>query len=180
MLDSGEGVTHTVPIYEGYAIPHFITEIPICGHDLTSYLMQLLIERHPSQFNGSEEQRAGAWDAAVEIKHMYGQVALDFDAELKTSDDGNAAPKEYKLPSSHKITVTKEALECPEILFTPSHRRDQADENNEGIHQYTYQAIVKCDRDIWSDLFKNIVLAGGCTMFKGMQARMKKDRKSVV
>ena len=41
-------------------------------------------------------------------------------------------------------------------------------ENNEaedGIHQYTYNAIMKCERDIWRDLFRNIVLAGGCTMF---------------
>lgn len=138
VLDAGEGVTHTVPIYEGYAIPHFITEIPICGNDLTQYLMNLLIERHPSQFSGSEEQRASAWDAAIEIKHKFGQVALDFDAELKTSEDPHAVPKEYKLPSQHKITVTKEALECPEILFQPSYRRDVSDENNEGIHQYTY------------------------------------------
>ncbi len=49
------------------------------------------------------------------------------------------------------------------------------EDNQDGIHQYTYNAIIKCERDIWQDLFKNIVLAGGCTMFKGMQARMQKE-----
>ena len=46
------------------------------------------------------------------------------------------------------------------------------EESQDGIHQHTYNAIIKCERDIWKDLFKNIVLAGGCTMFKGMKERM--------
>jgi len=43
VLDAGEGVTHTVPIFEGYAIPHAITEIPICGKDLTDYMHNLIL-----------------------------------------------------------------------------------------------------------------------------------------
>jgi actin-related protein len=45
----------------------------------------------------------------------------------------------------------------------------------DGIHKFTHDSIIKCDNDIRRDLFKNIVLAGGCTMFDGMQARMKKE-----
>ena len=68
------------------------------------------------------------------------------------------------------------ALECPEIMFQPSYwNRENMEENQDGIHQYTYHAIMKCEKDIWRDLFRNIVLAGGCTMFKGMQARMQKE-----
>ena len=102
-------------------------------------------------------------------------MAHDYDAELKSSQDENSEPKTYKLPGSQQIRVNKECLQCPEILFQPSNYREKMEGNEDGIHQFTYQAIVKCERDIWPNLFKNIVLAGGCTMFEGMQARMQKE-----
>lgn len=170
VVDAGEGVTHTVPIYEGYALPHFITQIPICGRDLTNYLMELLMTTHKDKFSLSKEkneQQLQLYEAAVRIKHLHGQVAHDFDAELKTAGDDNATtPKLYKLPGSQTIQVNKMALECPEILFQPSNwNREHMEDNQDGIHQYTYHAIIKCEKDIWKDLFKSIVLAGGCTMF---------------
>jgi actin-related protein len=50
-------------------------------------------------------------------------------------------------------------------------------DNNEcdGIHKATFDSIMRCDNDIRRDLFKNIVLAGGSTMFEGMKERMKKE-----
>ena len=75
-----------------------------------------------------------ALDVAVKIKHMHGQVAHDFDAELKTSGDENTPPKKYKLPGSQTITVNKQCLECPEILFQPSYWGQQTDDNQDGIH----------------------------------------------
>ena len=70
VLDAGEGVTHAVPIYEGYAIPHFITEIPICGRDLTNYMVQLL-NRDFAEYVpiDTQERRDEAFDVAMKIKH---------------------------------------------------------------------------------------------------------------
>ena len=108
VLDSGEGVTHTVPIYEGYALPHFITEIPICGRDLTKYMMILLNQAYPNYLTlDNEDERKPSYDEAVKIKHLHGEVAHDFDAELKTSSDDSTVPKKYKLPGSQWITVNK-------------------------------------------------------------------------
>jgi actin len=67
--------------------------------------------------------------------------------------------------------VNEELIKCPELLFQPNIFNKEI----EGIHKSTFDSIMKCDVDIKKDLFKNIVLAGGNTMFKKMKERMKKE-----
>jgi actin, other eukaryote len=107
------------------------------------------------------------------IKIEHGQVALDYDAEMKQANEASSnAERKYLLPGGHWITVREERLKCPELLFAPTLVPNLG---QDGVHKHTYDSIMKCDQDIRKDLFRNIVLAGGCTMFKGINARMSKE-----
>jgi len=76
-----------VPIYEGYAIPHAIIEIPICGRDLTKHMHNLMVQSFPGMFNESSTML----ETCKKIKEDYGQVALDYDAELKSIQENNSS-----------------------------------------------------------------------------------------
>ena len=58
-----------------------------------------------------------------------------------------------------------------EVLFQPSFVGKEAS----GIHDTTFQSIMKCDVDIRKDLYSNIVLSGGTSMFQGVGERMTKE-----
>merc|ERR1711953_764002 len=66
------------------------------------------------------------------------------------------------------ITVGAERFRCPEVLFKPNF----IGKESSGIHQLTYDSIMKCDIDIRKDLYKNTVLSGGTTMFPFIEERL--------
>lgn len=87
---------------------------------------------------------------------------------MKDSIDNVSMEKSYELPDQRNIVVGNERFRCPEILFQPSH----AGINVDGVHLHSYYSVMKCDVDIRKDLFSNIILAGGSTLFEGTNKRL--------
>jgi len=156
VLDAGDGVTHAVPIYEGFSLPHSIVRSDLAGRDVTRYL-QLLLRREGFIFKTTAEM-----EIVKSIKERMCYLSLN------AKDESESDKKAFVLPDGSSIDIGTTKHRAPEILFQP----DLIGEECQGIQQVLNNSIAKCDMDLRRSLYSNIVLAGGSTLVKGFGDRL--------
>ncbi|XP_066149918.1 beta-centractin [Euwallacea fornicatus] len=158
VLDSGDGVTHSVPIYEGFALQHSIMRSDIAGRDVSRFL-KLLLRKEGIIFQTTAE-----FESVRTIKEKASYLSNNPAKE----ESGECELINYTLPDGSVIKIGQSRFRAPEILFKP----DLIGEECDGLHEVLLYSIQKSDLDLRKVLFKNIVLSGGSTLFKGFGDRL--------
>jgi len=129
---------------------------------MTNYLRDILAQR------GYNFTTAAELEIVRDIKEKMCYAVTEFDSAMKESEESHACEKYYELPDGRKILIGNERFRCPEIMFQPN----LAGKEIEGVHKFCYDSIMKCDTEVRKDLFLNIILSGGSTLFDGMGERI--------
>jgi actin len=169
VIDSGDGVTHTVPVFEGFSIPHAVRKNFIAGRAVTDHMTKLLTA-DGIQSQGGES----AWRQIVaKVKEQTCYVALDAAAEQTKAEQSTEIQKTFELPDGQTIQVNAPRFMACEALFNPGLIKE-GDEAL-GMSDMCHKSITDCDIDIREDLFGNTILSGGSTMFDGLPDRVEQD-----
>merc|ERR1711963_1172448 len=177
VIDSGDGVTHVIPVAEGYVIGSCIKHIPIAGRDITSFIQHLLRER---EIGIPPEQ---SLETAKAIKERYCYVCPDIAKEFNRFDqDPNKYIKQYEGVNSitkrgFTVDVGYERFLGPEIFFHPEFANPDF---TVPISETVDTVVQNCPIDVRRGLYKNIVLSGGSTMFKDFGRRLERDLRKTV
>eukprot|EP00933_Yihiella_yeosuensis_P046845 TRINITY_DN42475_c0_g1_i1.p1 TRINITY_DN42475_c0_g1~~TRINITY_DN42475_c0_g1_i1.p1 ORF type:complete len:396 (-),score=68.05 TRINITY_DN42475_c0_g1_i1:130-1317(-) len=170
VVDSGDGVTHLVPVTEGFLEPALVQRVNLAGRHVTEHLMKLLIgQGQPLNANAD-------FETVREVKQKLCYVALDPVAEKRLARETTLVDKQYTLPDSRTMRVGAERFMAPEILFNPALNGSG---DGAGIAELVFDTIRKSDMHVQKDYFQHIVLSGGTTMFPGMSSRLEKDLKKL-
>ena len=169
VFDAGDGVSHCIPVMEGFALYDQVKRLNVAGRHITDYLIKLLLIRGYA-FNSSAD-----FETVREIKEQLCYVSYDLKKDRKLAQETTVVDKEYRLPDNNLISVGRERFEAPECLFNPL----LIDVESGGISDLIYESICESPIDCQKALFGNITLAGGTTMFPGLSSRVEKDIKEL-
>ena len=170
VLDSGEGGTNVVAVYEGYVSPYSMNKTDISGEDITNYLHGLLSNKGITFSNHYD------YDIIKDIKETKCYISLDYDKEIKEfKENANTKDLLYELPDKEKINLNMEQIKTPEVIFNPN----LINKDCVGIGELIYKSYFTIDTEIKKNLFKNILLIGGNTLFPNIAERICKNIRSM-
>lgn len=161
VLDSGYGVTHSSPVYEGYTLPHAIQTLHIGGRETTEHLSRALHEQRGLRL---------PMDLVRELKEQHCEVTPEA-RQVQQQESLEGLQKKIRLPDGQEVVLGKERFQCTEVLFQP----ELLSREEEGAHKVLFNCIMRCDVDIRRDLYRNIVLSGGNSLFAGFRSRLRAE-----
>ena len=166
VCDAGDGVSHTIPVFEGFSIPHAVEKMEIAGRVLTDWMQKLL------QGQGHNLTSSAELEIVKDIKEQLSFVAQDYDAEFAAAQTSSEHDKNYTMPDKRVITIPASVrMQCPELLFKP----ELNGKSCKSLHALSYASVQASDVDVRKDLCKNIILSGGTTMYEGLADRLKQE-----
>ena len=169
VVDSGDGVTHICPVYEGFALPHLTKRLDIAGRDVTRYLIKLLLLR------GYAFNQTADFETVRQMKEKLCYVGYDIATEQKLAQETTFLVESYTLPDGRVIKVGGERFEASEALFQPH----LINVEGQGVAELLFTAIQSADMDMRPDLYRHIVLSGGSTMYPGLPSRLEREMKQL-
>jgi len=178
VIDSGDGVTHVIPVAEGYVIGSCIKHIPIAGRDLTAFVQQLMRERESRSIPSAQ-----SFEVAKRVKELYSYVCPDMVKEFKKYD---TEPSKWVKQYEGIESISKKPFVCdvgyerflgPEVFFNPE---ICSSDFLIPLPKVVDDTIQASPIDTRRGLYKNIVLSGGSTMFKDFGRRLQRDIKRAV
>ena len=164
VYDSGDGVSHVVPVFDGHTVPLAIKRMDLAGRQLTEWMMTLMSDETDRAFTTTVDRELARY-----AKEQCCYVAPNFDAEMDALEaDGAGKTQAVTLPDGSTVELGRSRFGCPELLFDPSLN----DLECKGVHRCIHESIELCPIDIRRTLRANIVLSGGSTMFPGLEGRL--------
>lgn len=186
VVDSGDGVSHIVPVYEGFTLPTAIKRMDIAGRDVTEHLafnirrmlgVSLLSSSELDIARTIKEKCCYVSKDPVRDEKLYTGLSYSHyltQGPVGTNHEGSGLFSSYKLPDGHTLSLGVEQFRAPEILFNPQLIGDESP----GIHELTALAISKTDLDLRPTLYQNILLSGGTTLLRGFGDRLISELKT--
>jgi actin-related protein 2 len=165
VVDTGDGVTHAVPVYEGFVPQHLIKRLNVAGRHITSYLIKLLLLR------GYAFNKTADFETVRDIKEKLCFISAEPALERRLAADTTVLVESYTLPDGRVIKLGRERFEAPEAMFNP----DLLDSECKGMADMVFDLIQEADRDCRAKYYQHIVLSGGSSMYPGLPSRLEAD-----
>jgi len=171
VVDSGDGVTHVIPVVDGYVIGSCIRHIPLAGSHITGFIQQMLLDRNENI------PRVDIKSVARTIKEKYCYTCPKIDKEFEKYDKDPANKfRQFegtdRSGKNYTVDVGYERFLGPELFFNPE---IFSDEHTTPLSELVDNCIQECPIDARRVLYRNICLSGGSTMFKDFGRRLNRD-----